>query len=110
MLIAMPMMLVDELIDNNSDIEPETQTQTQSRSRTRAFNIDQEPNDDFGNASVIQYDPSGSTHIFNASVGDSNDNRDFWRIDVNNVGTTNPDKLIVQLSFNGTNQGANGFT
>jgi DNA-binding MarR family transcriptional regulator len=108
MLIAMPMMLVDELIDNNSDIEPETQTQTQSRSRTRAFNIDQEPNDDFGNASVIQYDPSGSTHIFNASVGDSNDNRDFWRIDVNNVGTTNPDKLIVQLSFNGTNQGANG--
>jgi DNA-binding MarR family transcriptional regulator len=84
----------------------------------RAVNKDTEPNNDFGNASIIQYNPSKTTHVFNASVGSGTDPRDFWRLNTDKgtikysgdevIGAENPDKITILLSFNETNQMSNG--
>jgi hypothetical protein len=101
--------------ENHSDIQFHLQI---SLPIHRAPNEDTEPNEDFGSANIIQYNNSGTTHIFNASVGGS-DICDFWSFNAHNgtpvkdsgnnvVGSNNPEKVSVMLSFNEINMGSNG--
>jgi predicted transcriptional regulator len=78
---------------------------------------DVEPNDNFAQATIIQNDPFGTTHILNQSVG-ATDQSDFWLIYTdrgthdyknNEINSTiKPDKIHIQLSFNESNQGPKG--
>jgi predicted transcriptional regulator len=81
--------------------------------KSRAPNEDTEPNSDFASSSIVQYDASGTTHIFDSNVGGTGDTSDYWRLDCDRgnptgSGSTNPDKIRIILSFNETNQGSNG--